>query len=292
MEKQSTIKKFTAVLVLLGIIIGTTACSADRKFKEKSKVSLSNYDDYKVDMTVDVVGNRKLMVNLSNKSDRTYMYGRAYSLEYQRDGEWYQVPMDVVFTMEGILIGPHIESADSYASDEIVMSDESSEPVYLDEVGKLPAGHYRIIKDISVLDDGDGHPTSTYYMAAEFDLAKESKDDTELKVSDIPADQILDESNYKIPVSSVSKSDKKTLIIDFENYTAVGLFVLEYQKDGKWYNMPIRSKGGEMSADPTETNRLILVMENDLPSGKYRLLHNVGLLTSDSDSYYSYTFEL
>ena len=52
MGKQSTIKKFTAVLVLLGIIIGTTACSADRKFKEKSKVSLSNYDDYKVDMTV------------------------------------------------------------------------------------------------------------------------------------------------------------------------------------------------------------------------------------------------
>ena len=287
---RKTMQKLTAVLVLLGIIIGTTACSADRKFKEKSKVSLSNYDDYKVDMTVEVVRNRKLMVNLVNKSDRTYMYGRAYSLEYQRDGEWYQVPMDVAFTMEGILLGPHIEFADLYALDTIEITDKSSEPVYLDEVGKLPAGHYRIIKDITVhADEGVG---ATYYMAAEFDLDEEAKDDPKLKESVIPANKIMDEKDYKIPVASVNKSDEKSLVINFDNYSAFGIFVLEYKKDGTWYDMPIRSKGGTASADPTDENILMLVMEDPLPSGTYRLLHNVGLLTSDNDYYYSYTFKL
>ena len=93
MEKQMVMKKFTAALVLLGMIIGTAACSSDNKFKEKSDVSLSNYDDYKVEMSVEVVRNRKLMVNLVNNSDRTYMYGRSYTLEYQKNGEWYKVPM-------------------------------------------------------------------------------------------------------------------------------------------------------------------------------------------------------
>lgn len=287
MEKQSTMKKLAAGLVLLGIIMGTAACSADSKFKEKSNVKLSNYDDYKVDMTVEVVRNRKLMVNLVNNSDRTYMYGRAYSLEYQQNGGWYKVPMDVVFTMEGILLGPHTESADS---DDVVITDKSSEPVYLDEVGTLPAGHYRIIKDITVnADEGVG---TTYYMAAEFDLAKEAKDEPKLKESVIPANKIMDEKDYKIPVASVNKSDEKTLVINFDNYSAFGLFVLEYQKDGTWYDMPIRSSGGSASADPTDENILILVMEDPLPSGKYRLLHDVGLFTSDDDYYYSYTFEL
>ena len=45
MEKQMVMKKFTAALVLLGMIIGTAACSSDNKFKERSDVSLSNYDD-------------------------------------------------------------------------------------------------------------------------------------------------------------------------------------------------------------------------------------------------------
>ena len=287
---RKTMQKLTAVFVLLGIIIGTTACSANKKFKEKSKVSLSNYDDYKVDMTVEVVRNRKLMVNLVNKSDRTYMYGRAYSLEYQQNGEWYKVPMDVVFTMEGILLGPHIEFADLYALDTIEITDKSSEPVYLDEVGKLPAGHYRIIKDITVhADEGVG---ATYYMAAEFDLDEEAKDDPKLKESVIPANKIMDEKDYKIPVASVNKSDEKSLVINFDNYSAFGIFVLEYKKDGTWYDMPIRSKGGTASADPTDENILMLVMEDPLPSGTYRLLHNVGLLTSDNDYYYSYTFKL
>ena len=39
MEKQMVMKKFTAALVLLGMIIGTAACSSDNKFKEKSEIS-------------------------------------------------------------------------------------------------------------------------------------------------------------------------------------------------------------------------------------------------------------
>ena len=291
MEKQMVMKKFTAALVLLGMIIGTAACSSDNKFKERSDVSLSNYDDYKVEMTVEVVRNRKLMVSLINHSDRTYMYGRAYTLEYQKNGEWYKVPMDVVFTMEGIMLGPHVEPGAETASADIILGDTSSVPVYLEDVGKLPAGHYRIIKDISSLGD-DGYPTATYLMAAEFDLAKEQKEDPKHIVSEIPEDRITDESSYKLPVSSVKKTDKKTLTIYFENYSASGEFVLQYQKNGQWYDVPVRNIGGAVSSIPTEENYLILYTEDPLSSGKYRLLHNYGLQTSENDSYFSYTFEL
>ena len=291
MEKQMVMKKFTAALVLLGMIIGTAACSSDNKFKEKSDVSLSNYDDYKVEMSVEVVRNRKLMVNLVNNSDRTYMYGRSYTLEYQKNGEWYKVPMDVIFTMEGIMLGPHVEPGAETASADIILGDTSSVPVYLEDVGKLPAGHYRIIKDISSLGD-DGYPTATYLMAAEFDLAKEQKEDPKHIVSEIPEDRITDESSYKLPVSSVKKTDKKTLTIYFENYSASGEFVLQYQKNGQWYDVPVRNIGGAVSSIPTEENYLILYTEDPLSSGKYRLLHNYGLQTSENDSYFSYTFEL
>ena len=291
MEKQMVMKKFTAVLVLLGMIIGTAACSYDNKFKERSDVSLSNYDDYKVEMSVEVVRNRKLMVNLVNNSDRTYMYGRAYTLEYQKNGEWYKVPMDVIFTMEGIMLGPHVEPGAETASADIILGDTSSVPVYLEDVGKLPAGHYRIIKDISSLGD-DGYPTATYLMAAEFDLAKEQKEDPKHIVSEIPEDRITDESSYKLPVSSVKKTDKKTLTIYFENYSASGEFVLQYHKNGQWYDVPVRNIGGAVSSIPTEENYLILYTEDPLSSGKYRLLHNYGLQTSENDSYFSYTFEL
>ena len=291
METRMVMKKLTAVLVLLGMIIGTAACSSDNKFKEKSDVSLSNYDDYKVEMSVEVVRNRKLMVNLVNNSDRTYMYGRAYTLEYQKNGDWYKVPMDVIFTMEGIMLGPHVEPGAETASADIILGDTSSVPVYLEDVGKLPAGHYRIIKDISSLGD-DGYPTATYLMAAEFDLAKEQKEDPKHIVSEIPEDRITDESSYKLPVSSVKKTDKKTLTIYFENYSASGEFVLQYHKNGQWYDVPVRNIGGAVSSIPTEENYLILYTEDPLSSGKYRLLHNYGLQTSENDSYDSYTFEI
>lgn len=291
MEKQMVMKKFTAALVLLGMIIGTAACSSDNKFKERSDVSLSNYDDYKVEMSVEVVRNRKLMVNLVNNSDRTYMYGRSYTLEYQKNGDWYKVPMDVIFTMEGIMLGPHVEPGAETASADIILGDTSSVPVYLEDVGKLPAGHYRIIKDISSLGD-DGYPTATYLMAAEFDLAKEQKEDPKHIVSEIPEDRITDERSYKLPVSSVKKTDKKTLTIYFENYSASGEFVLQYHKNGQWYDVPVRNIGGAVSSIPTEENYLILYTEDPLSSGKYRLLHNYGLQTSENDSYFSYTFEL
>ena len=261
MEKQMVMKKFTAALVLLGMIIGTAACSSDNKFKERSDVSLSNYDDYKVEMTVEVVRNRKLMVSLINHSDRTYMYGRAYTLEYQKNGDWYKVPMDVIFTMEGIMLGPHVEPGAETASADIILGDTSSVPVYLEDVGKLPAGHYRIIKDISSLGD-DGYPTATYLMAAEFDLAKEQKEDPKHIVSEIPEDRITDESSYKLPVSSVKKTDKKTLTIYFENYSASGEFVLQYHKNGQWYDVPVRNIGGAASSIPTEENYLILYTED------------------------------
>ena len=77
--------------------------------------------------------------------------------------------MDIAFTMEGIMLGP----AEEFTSDDpdaVKISDTGSLTEDLSKIGKLPAGHYRIIKDISVL-DGDEYG-DRYYLAAEFDLEK------------------------------------------------------------------------------------------------------------------------
>ena len=76
--------------------------------------------------------------------------------------------MDIAFTMEGIMLEP----AEEFTSDDpdaVNISDTGSLTVDLSRVGKLPEGHYRIIKSVSILDENE---YGSYYLAAEFDLEK------------------------------------------------------------------------------------------------------------------------
>lgn len=170
MEKQMVMKKLTAVLVLLGIIVGTAACSA-KPFKEKSDYkNFSNYEDFKVDMSVKVLGTRVVQVDFLNRGEKTFTFGKAYSLEYQQDGEWYKVPMDLAFTQEAIYLGPS-EDLVERSLNVLVHSDNYSDIYDLGAIGKLPAGHYRMIKElVAQTDEGAG---DKYCVAAEFDLEKE-----------------------------------------------------------------------------------------------------------------------
>lgn len=165
---RKTIQKLTAVLVLFGIITGMTACSKENPFKNRSQAKISGSDEIKVNMTVEVVSNRKVTVNIENKSDCSLMYGRLYELEYKYEGEWYEVPVDRIFTAEGIVIGPYEE--DDAGADDLKLSNSSSDDV--DLIEGLPEGHYRMIKDITLYEgeiDGEGRD---YSIAGEFDLDK------------------------------------------------------------------------------------------------------------------------
>ena len=288
MEMSNGLKKAAVSLILTGVLLGTASCAKKASFTEKSDVTLSDYNEHKVEMTVDVVRSRKINVTFDNKGEATYIYGRIYSLEINKNGEWYKVSFEPgrdVFTDEGILIGP----AEEYAKKDqegMSLSPVSTEPVYLDSFGKLPEGHYRIVKTISVMDGG-----KNYVLSAEFDLAKESNKSEELEKSRIPEDKIVSEKDYALPISSVNKTGAKEVTFQFTKYSTFGVFYLQYKKDGVWYDMPIRNRGGSASSIPAD-DVLTLYMEDNLNKGTYRLLHDRSEILAGEASYYAYTFEL
>ena len=72
---------------------------------------------------------------LVNHTDKTYVYGEAYSLEYEKDNIWHQIiPLnDLVFNLIGYNLKPH-----------------TSKEIEIDwsyHYGALMPGKYRIIKD-------------------------------------------------------------------------------------------------------------------------------------------------
>ena len=171
MNRCSSIYQFIPVIIAFVVVFGTASCSAGSKFTKKSAKVISSSEDCGVNMYVVVKGNREIEVNFENKSRFQYIYGSAYSLEYYKDGDWYEVPMDLAFTMEGYILGP-AEEFQSDDPDEAKISDTGSMPVDLTMVGKLPQGHYRIIKEVSALDESGSYCYCNYSLAAEFDLEK------------------------------------------------------------------------------------------------------------------------
>lgn len=90
---------------------------------------------------------------LTNDSDTSIMYGRAFQLEVEIDGTWYKVPPvydPLYFTLEGIILSPH-----STATLEIPIGLYRCHP-----------GKHRIIKNAHEMTEGRGE----FVAAAEFNL--------------------------------------------------------------------------------------------------------------------------
>lgn len=166
MYRRSSIYKIVPVIIAFAVVLGVASCSAGSSFKKKSTKVINSSEECGVNMYVVVKGSREIEVNFENKSKFQYIYGSAFSLEYYKDGDWYEVPLDLVFTMEGHMLGP-AEEYQSGDPDEAKISDTGSMPVDLNVAGKFPQGHYRIIKELSVLDEDK---YESYCLAAEFDL--------------------------------------------------------------------------------------------------------------------------
>ena len=154
MNRRPSVYRIVLAVIALAAVLGMASCSAVNSFKKKSTAVISGSEECGVNMYVVVKDRREIEVNFENKSRLEYIYGQAYSLEYYKNGDWYEVPMDIVFTMEGIMLGP----AEEFTSDDpdaVNISDTGSLTVDLARVGKLPEGHYRIIKSVSVLDENE-----------------------------------------------------------------------------------------------------------------------------------------
>lgn len=166
--------KFYIAALAAVMLFSLAACGARTRFKEKSDVVISDTSVHKVELTAEVTGNRKIRITFDNKGGKEYIYGNPYSLEFFSDGSWYKVPFNEdagIFTMEGIVLGP----AEEYAKkdqDGVSVSSTGSMDVALEGMGELPKGHYRIIKQLSLMNDEEGYVEETYFLAAEFDLEK------------------------------------------------------------------------------------------------------------------------
>jgi hypothetical protein len=166
MNRRSSIYKIIPAIIAFAVVLGAASCSAGSKFTKKSTKVINSFEECGVNMDVVVTGPREIEVNFENKSRSQYIYGSAYALEYYKNGDWYEVPLDLVFTMEGHMLGP-AEEFQSGDPDGVMISDTGTMTVDLSVAGKFPQGHYRIIKELSVLDEDK---YESYCLAAEFDL--------------------------------------------------------------------------------------------------------------------------
>ncbi|MBD5394064.1 MAG: hypothetical protein HDR71_07295 [Lachnospiraceae bacterium] len=93
----------------------------------------------------------EISYTIENQSESDLAYGQDYGLQMEKDGKWYQIipKKDVAITLE--MLWTPAGSTDTH-----MISWESS-------YGKLPKGHYRIIKSMS--DDQQG-----YFFAGEFEI--------------------------------------------------------------------------------------------------------------------------
>lgn len=179
-------------------------------FDEKSTfVSDSSSGDRELNMTVTVVGGKTIHYEITCKDHDTYMFGNPYTLEYKSGDDWYVVPFlsDHMFTMEGYILDNEFISNDGnsihyYDGDEEIdipyQNEEEAERIvesvreYLEsscepaENGRvvasddidlsemcgddLPSGHYRLIKDISLLSGEARDHSEDFCVVAEFDL--------------------------------------------------------------------------------------------------------------------------
>ena len=169
----------------------------------------SSSTERELNMTVNVVSGKKIHYEITCKDYDTYMFGNPYKLEYKSGDDWYVVPFlpDTMFTMEGYILNNEFISDDGksihyYDGDEekvIPYQDEeeagrivesvreylesirepaengrviASEDLDLSEMcgDDLPSGHYRLIKDVSLLEGENQEFSEDFYVVAEFDL--------------------------------------------------------------------------------------------------------------------------
>jgi len=100
----------------------------------------------------------QIKVVFSNTSEKNCIYGSNFSIEQETNGTWYQVPYSVDDPVSWNTIGYALEP---YASNQVDV--DWSWPY-----GKLPTGHYRLIK--SILDFRGTGDYDTYFLAAEFTI--------------------------------------------------------------------------------------------------------------------------
>lgn len=135
-------KKFIAILCILASIFGIFGCSdSSYQVTEVANITMSISDVSSVGATV----------TITDTNNNQEMYGEWYEIEKEINGKWRKIKPkeDAYFNLLGYLPDQN---------DQIIF--------YIDWewlYGKLPAGKYRLLKEIGVMDNKQ-------YIAVEFEI--------------------------------------------------------------------------------------------------------------------------
>ncbi len=131
------VHKLYALLLTMVLCLFIVGCGANPvKIGEKSQYEVNN-GELTLTIKNDTLSNKKTTLILTNQTDALYYYGNPFSIEYEKDGIWYELePVnDLYFTLPAF----NLEAGKSV---EIVVDWEYG-------YGELSSGNYRIVKAIS-----------------------------------------------------------------------------------------------------------------------------------------------
>lgn len=144
--------KLKIVMLLITAVLIFSGCEPAADIGGKSSLQIET--EKSIAMEVKQVSETGIELEISNLGDTKASYGTWYSLEKNIDGEWFELNFiegnaDITFPMVEYNL-----NAGSSAKKQI-----DWEYAY----GKLPEGHYRLIKDFEILQN-------EFYAACEFNI--------------------------------------------------------------------------------------------------------------------------
>lgn len=144
-------KKELLMAAVMGSLI--LLCGCGLKLSEEYTEEVNTLEGAELKVDEDSVKPTEITYTISNQSDAGLSYGQSYGLQKEKNGKWYPVipKNEVAITSEMLWIP-------AGSTDTLMTGWESS-------YGKLPKGHYRIVKH--VYDE-----QQEYILAGEFEIEK------------------------------------------------------------------------------------------------------------------------
>lgn len=144
--------KLKIIMLLITAVLIFSGCGSAEDVGRKSSLQIET--EKSVVMEITQLSETGIELEISNLGDTKAYYGKWYSLERNIDGEWYELNFaegnaDITFPAVGYDLNAGL-SAKKQIDWEFAY-------------GKLPEGHYRLIKDFEILQN-------EFYVACEFSI--------------------------------------------------------------------------------------------------------------------------
>lgn len=144
-------KNKNVVAMLIGAVLLTSLVGCGAKLGEEFTEEVNTLEGVTLTVDQETVSAEGITYTVDNQSETDLNFGQDYSLQKEEKGKWYQLspanPVAVTLELLWVPAG----------------GTETLEVNWDVAYGKLPAGHYRILKSFADNENG-------YYLAGEFTL--------------------------------------------------------------------------------------------------------------------------